>query len=272
MTVSVHHADARDLLNYVTRGGVRLAFLDPPFNTGKHWQHYEDKRTTTEWLDLMATVFVSLRSALSIDGSVWVNLDERMHARCRLLMDDVFGENRYVATIQWHKKNKPGPARGIHTVHNPILVYGREPQWTRAHGVPPLGAHQAQYRYRDDDGRMYRLRHDGSRTYLDDLLAKGAMPHTWWDYRDVGDGETARAESEALFGMPFATPKPEALMRRIIHIATDEGDWVLDPFAGSGTTLAVANAMRRNAIGLEIEQATIEKFIRVRLGKGVKKW
>lgn len=77
---------------------------------------------------------------------------------------------------------------------------------------------------------------------------------TWWEAADCGDNEEAKKEILALFEdqEPFATPKPERLMWRILHIATDPGDWVLDSFAGSGTTGAVAHKMGRHWIMVEL--------------------
>lgn len=83
--------------------------------------------------------------------------------------------------------------------------------------------------------------------------------------------EDARAESEAIFGpeagRAFDTSKPEALLERFICAATNPGDTVLDPFAGSGTTLAVAQRTGRNWIGVELDQKTVEQFIVPRIEK-----
>jgi adenine-specific DNA-methyltransferase len=87
--------------------------------------------------------------------------------------------------------------------------------------------------------------------YLSDI--DGVVPWTWWPHEEAGHNDEAKRESQILFGTEeaFGTPKPERLLFRIIHIATDPGDLVLDSFAGSGTTGAVAHKMGRRWIMAE---------------------
>jgi adenine-specific DNA-methyltransferase len=94
---------------------------------------------------------------------------------------------------------------------------------------------------------------------------------TWWSNTLVGHNREAKAELKALFRdeSPFATPKPERLLERVIHIATDPGDIVLDVFAGSGTTAAVAQKMGRRWVTCELIEDTVERYIKPRLAKVV---
>ena len=84
--------------------------------------------------------------------------------------------------------------------------------------------------------------------------SKGVTPWTWWTNKEVGHNQEAKKESNALFGSTgaFDTPKPERLIQRIVHIASNPGDLVLDSFLGSGTTSAVAHKMGRRWIGVEM--------------------
>ncbi len=89
--------------------------------------------------------------------------------------------------------------------------------------------------------------------FLRDMESVGITPMTVWHYDEVGENRIAKEEAKAFNRAdPFATPKPERLMQRIIHIATDPGDLVLDSFAGSGTTGAVAHKMRRRWVMVEL--------------------
>lgn len=83
---------------------------------------------------------------------------------------------------------------------------------------------------------------------------EGLVPWTWWPHEETGHTDEAKKESNALFGadVSFGTPKPERLMSRILHIASNPGDLVLDSFLGSGTTAAVAHKMGRRYIGIEM--------------------
>lgn len=85
-------------------------------------------------------------------------------------------------------------------------------------------------------------------------LAKGLVPWTWWPHEEAGHTDEAKKEANSVFGgdISFGTPKPERLIERIIHIASDPGDLVLDSFLGSGTTAAVAHKMGRRYIGVEM--------------------
>ena len=101
--------------------------------------------------------------------------------------------------------------------------------------------------------------------------AKPRVVSTLWGVKEVGGNRQSKAEIKKLFPgtEPFATPKPERLMERVIHIATDPGDMVLDCFAGSGTTAAVAHKMGRRWVAVEREAETIARFTRPRLEKVV---
>ncbi len=84
--------------------------------------------------------------------------------------------------------------------------------------------------------------------------AKGLVPWTWWPHEEVGHTDESKKESNEIFGgdISFDTPKPERLIQRILQIATNENDLVLDSFLGSGTTAAVAHKMGRRYIGIEM--------------------
>ncbi|WP_332813071.1 site-specific DNA-methyltransferase [Ramlibacter sp.] len=94
--------------------------------------------------------------------------------------------------------------------------------------------------------------------FVSEFGDKGVVPMTTWHYSEVGENRIAMQESKALFSEgAFATPKPEALLRRIVHVASDRNDRVLDSFLGSGTAVAVAHKMGRRWIGIEMgEHAT----------------
>ncbi|MGK2957010.1 MAG: site-specific DNA-methyltransferase [Acidimicrobiales bacterium] len=100
----------------------------------------------------------------------------------------------------------------------------------------------------------------------------GIVPRSWWPADEAGSNQEAKRDHlRKMFPElePFATPKPERLMQRIIQIASNPGDLVLDCFVGSGTTAAVAHKMNRRWVGIEREAATVEAFALPRLLKVV---
>jgi adenine-specific DNA-methyltransferase len=96
---------------------------------------------------------------------------------------------------------------------------------------------------------------------------QGLVPTTWWPGAEVGTTDSAKKHLRRLFPalVPFETPKPEELVARVLQIATDPGDLVLDPHAGSGTTPAVAHKLRRRWLAVEGQVRTVEEFLLPRL-------
>lgn len=102
-------------------------------------------------------------------------------------------------------------------------------------------------------------------------VQEGLVPHTLWSASEVGTTDTSKREIQALFpGLAaFSTPKPERLLERIIHIGSNPGDIVMDAFAGSGTTAAVAQKMGRRWVTCELVKDTFDRFTKARLEKVV---
>lgn len=125
---------------------------------------------------------------------------------------------------------------------------------------PPKGSYwrlsEEKFWEMDRDGRIYWGK-DGNnvpapKIFLSEVK-QGAVPQTYWSYEDVGHTQDAKKESIALFAENvFSTPKPEHLIKRVLNLATNPGDLVLDSFLGSGTTAAVAHKMGRRYIGIEM--------------------
>lgn len=126
----------------------------------------------------------------------------------------------------------------------------------------------------DADGRVWWGPDGNARPSLKRYLSEvgDLVPRTLWRHPDVGSNRTSSAEIRRLFAgvAAFATPKPERLIERVIRIGSDEGDIVLDCFAGSGTTAAVAHKMGRRWVTVELSQQTVDEFVRPRLERVVK--
>lgn len=129
-------------------------------------------------------------------------------------------------------------------------------------------------RYKAGNWPTYILRSNGyggfgKKSYIP---TTGNAPATLWTNKVAGHNRAAKSELKSLFPRvkPFATPKPERLLERIIHIGSNPGDIVLDVFAGSGTTAAVAHKMGRRWVTSELRPDTIDTFTRPRLEKVVR--
>jgi adenine-specific DNA-methyltransferase len=308
------------------RGKVKLVYIDPPFNTGQAFEHYDDALEHSIWLGMMRERLVAIQELLAPDGSVWVHLDDAEMAYCKVLMDEVFGRSNFVATVVWQRTNSPrNSAQFMSSDTDFILVYAhdvaalslnmlgrtdemdakfRNPDgdergpWFAAdlsarnfyskgtyvvtapggkrHG-PGAGRYWAiseeNMRALDVDGRIWwgasRNNKPTRKLFLDDVR-QGRVPSTMWPPEEVGYVRNGKQETKSLLGgEPFATPKPERLLERVLAIGSNPGDIVLDAFAGSGTTAAVAHKMGRRWVTIEQQDSTVDTFTRPRLEKVV---
>ncbi len=308
------------------RGKVKLVYIDPPFNTGQAFEHYEDALEHSVWLGMMRERLLLIRELLAVDGSVWVHLDDAEMAYCRVLMDEIFGRGNFVTSIIWKRRNDPrNTATHLSADHDFILCYTKDLALSSFNQLPRTDEMDAAYTNPDEDPRgpwrrgdlaarnyyskglypittpsgrrisgppsgsfwrvseeeLQRLDADGrifwgpdgtSRPYLKRYLSEvkgGRVPSSVWHPEEVGFVRNGKEEVRSLVGDVFATPKPERLMQRVIHIATNPGDIVLDCFTGSGTTAAVAHKMGRRWVGVELSESTFETYTRPRLEKVV---
>lgn len=325
-------------------GKVKCIYIDPPFNTGAAFEHYDDGLEHSVWLGLMRERFILLRNLLSSDGALFVQLDDREAHYCKVLLDEVFGRSNYVNTITV-STNKPfgfkGTSSGIFKQANHLLLYakdrlslklndramyiekGYDPQykwvfddtskpesnWTWSpiseNVATKLGFENSRAAKRslgdafEAEVALYAIE-NADRVFRTASVSGGALakrkatitrsrekpreiirhPDDDMDYqfingervlyyrerlRDI-EGQLLPAELitdiwndisveglAAEGGVDFPKgKKPEKLIARVIDLVTAEGDLVLDSFAGSGTTGAVAHKMKRRWILVEL--------------------
>jgi adenine-specific DNA-methyltransferase len=299
-------------LEHELAGKVKCVFIDPPYNTGSAFSHYDDGLEHSIWLSLMRDRLEILRNLLSADGSIWISIDDNEAHYLKVLCDEIFGRDAFVASMIWENFYGRSNAAAISPAHNYVLLYSPMGQdWKKVRNLLPRNVESAnKYKNPDNDSRgSWRLgpifangeRHDGLmytistpsgrkvsppkgshwrmlesqfwnmvnegrivfgekgdnnpaiKLFLNEVQS-GLVPRTWWPHTDVGHSQEAKREIQVLFpeATPFDTPKPERLLNQVITIATNPGDIVLDSFAGSGTTGAVAHKMGRRWIMVEL--------------------
>lgn len=291
-------------------GKVKCVFIDPPYNTGSAFTHYDDGVEHSIWLSLMRDRLEIIRRLLAEDGSLWITIDDNECHYLKVLCDEVFGRGNFVANVVWQKRFSPN-STAIHLSdsHDHILVYAKaKSSWTR-NLLPRTEKADSNYKNQDNDSRGSWTSSDlSARNYyslgqysvttpsgkeipgpppgrywtiskekfleldadkriwwgakgsnqprLKRFLSEvrdGVVPQTVWGHEEVGHTQEAKKETLAFnAGDVFTTPKPERLMKRVLEIATNPGDLVLDSFAGSGTTGAVAHKMGRRWIMVEL--------------------
>jgi len=137
-------------------GKVKLAYLDPPFNTKQAFEHYDDALEHSVWLTMMRDRLLQIRKLLAPDGSVWVHCDDSEQAYLKVMMDEVFGRDNFVAVITWEKRYSRSNDAAISSSHDYLVVFAKN-----ASSLCPLSscAHHvfgtsggASLRYRLTDG------------------------------------------------------------------------------------------------------------------------
>ena len=309
-------------------GAVDLIFIDPPYNTGNEGWCYSDNVNSPimkewlssnpvdgedllrhdKWLCMMWPRLVLLRELLRERGSLWMTLDDNEVHRARMVLDEVFGEQAFIASVIWQKNYSPkNTAQFFSEDHDYLIVVAKDRELWRPRLLERTAEMEARYSNPDNDPRgawkssdlsarnfysegTYPIECPGGRVidgpppstywrvkrekflafdadsriwwgedknnvpaikrFLSEVKA-GRVPQTLWFYSDVGHTQDAKKtllemgvlkDEEATI-----TPKPVALVERVLEIGADQDALVLDSFAGSGTTAhAVLKANARD--------------------------
>lgn len=293
-------------------GKVKCIYIDPPYNTGNAFEHYDDGLEHSIWLSLMRDRLEILKRLLSDDGgSIWISIDADESHYLKVLCDEIFGRQCFVDEVIWQRAYAPiNLKKTLSRSHDAMLVYCKNPAGFILNKLPRSDEANARYKNPDNDprgpwknvdmsvgpavesniyeiitpsgrsvfppkGRSWVLSKDRFEEMLADNriwfgesgnnvpsrkkflteVKDGIVASTLWSREECGDNQEAKREIKALFPnekSPFDTPKPERLIQRVITLATEPGDLVLDSFLGSGTTCAVAHKMGRRWIGVEM--------------------
>lgn len=134
-------------------GKVKCIYIDPPYNTGYAFKHYDDGLEHSIWLNLMYARLTLLRNLLSIDGSIWVNLDDNECHYCKVMLDEIFGRKNFLCDIAWEKRYSPPPdTKDFGYIHDHILVYRKDVDFNR--NLLSLTEEQkSRYKNPDNDSR-----------------------------------------------------------------------------------------------------------------------
>lgn len=299
-------------------GKVDCIFIDPPYNTGNEGWSYNDNVNSPmlqawlkenpigiedglrhdKWCAMMWPRFKLLHELLGEAGSFWMTLDDNEVHRARAMLDEIFGEQNFVACCIWHKNYSPKPsAQFFSEDHDYLLVYAKDKETWRPNLLERTDDMNARYENPDNDprglwkpgdlsarnyysegtypitcpsgrviagppgGNYWRIKEskfremdgdkriwwgeDGNnvpsiKRFLSEVK-QGRVPQTLWEYDEVGHTQDAKKELLSVLDFAssddvFVTPKPVALLSRVLDLASTEHSIVLDSFAGSGTT------------------------------------
>ena len=134
-------------------GRVKCIYIDPPYNTGSAFEHYDDNLEHSTWLDMMYPRLMMLKNFLSDDGSVWVNLDDNEVHYCKVVMDEIYGRQNFLCDVAWEKRySPPADTKDFGYVHDHILVYRKSARFQR-NLLPLTDEQKERYKNPDDDPR-----------------------------------------------------------------------------------------------------------------------
>ncbi|PUE62814.1 site-specific DNA-methyltransferase [Limnohabitans sp. 2KL-17] len=304
-------------------GKVKCVFIDPPYNTGSAFTHYDDGVEHSIWLGLIRDRLELLRALISEEGSIWITIDDAEGHYLKVICDEIFGRLNFLGTVTWQKTTSiHNNATAFSSATDLVLVYAKEITKFTMGRAPRSDRNASDYSNVDDDprgawassplhvsltsgqrGKQYAMTGKSSGLFPiisphgEEILPpkgrawaysiesiqlfekqgliwwgkdgrnqprlkrfiqenkEGVVPGTLWLSEDVGHNQEAKAENANLLpelATLFSTPKPERLLKRVLELATNPGDLVLDSFAGSGTTGAVAHKMGRRWIMVEL--------------------
>ncbi|HIS89967.1 TPA: site-specific DNA-methyltransferase [Candidatus Avigastranaerophilus faecigallinarum] len=135
-------------------GKIKCIYIDPPYNTGSAFEHYDDNVEHSKWLSLMKVRLEILHNLLAEDGSIWVSLDDNEQAYCKILMDEIFGRNNFINNVIWQKKYSPqNDAKWLSDNHDFIMVYAKNKDLWRPNLLPRTAEMNARYKNPDNDPR-----------------------------------------------------------------------------------------------------------------------
>jgi len=135
-------------------GKIKCIYIDPPYNTGNAFEHYDDGIEHSLWLNLMKPRLVLLRNLLSNNGSIWISIDDDESHYLKVLCDEVFGRNNFVSNVIWEKKFSPqNDAKWLSDSHDHILVYAKNKNGWRPNLLPRTDEMDSRYKNPDNDYR-----------------------------------------------------------------------------------------------------------------------
>ncbi len=254
--------DCLEVAQQMESSTINLIYLDPPFFTQTRQQlitgdqkfSYDDLWASHQaYAEFMFKRLSEFHRLLTPDGSIFVHCDKNATHIIRVLLDKLFGEDNFRSEIIWHYKRWSNSKKGLLPAHQTIYFYSKTDEfkfntlysdYSESTNIDQI----LQKRARDSNGKTIYAR-DKNGFIISSDTKKGVPLSDVWEIPYLNPKAKERS------GYP--TQKPILLLERIIEIASEPGDLILDPFCGSGTTLVAAQLLGRRAIGIDISNDAI---------------
>lgn len=258
MTTELHVSDCLKVVQKLPASSFSLIYLDPPFFTQKRHRltnrerakefSFDDRwSSVAEYTDFLRARLQECRRVLSDTGSIFFHCDRSASHLARGVLDVVFGEEMFRSEIIWFYRRWSNAQRGLLPQHQTIFWYSK----TNSYVFNPLyEGYSAStnvdqllaLRERDEHGKSVYAR-DASGNIIPTRSKKGVPLGDVWDIPYLNPKANER--------VGYPTQKPVLLLERIIELASNPGDMILDPFCGSGTTLVAATLLDRKSVGID---------------------
>jgi len=225
--IQIKTGDALELLGTIESESVDLIIADPPYNLGKNYGNNHDIRAFREYLQFSEAWLQESYRVLAPHGTIYVFMGFRFISYLYDILDQRLGMC-FNSWITWHYTQGTGRTRGFSPRHDDILMFTKTDD----------------FKFNLDSVRVPQ------KYYRDRNNMAGANPGDVWTFSHVHYSNPERED--------HPTQKPEAMVARMVLASSDEGDLVLDPFFGSGTTLRVCQVLNRRCIGIELNPGYVD--------------
>ena len=259
------HDDCLNYMKTIKDNSIDLIYLDPPFFTQRTQKgilrseerivEFQDSwKDIDEYIDYIKVRLIEMKRILKDTGSVFLHCDKTASHYLRVLLDNVFGMNNFQSEIIWSYKRWSNSKKGLLNSHQNIYFYSKSTKFKFNTIYTDYSATTnidqiLQQRKRDENGKcVYKTDENGN--VISDNEKKGVPLSDVWEIPFLNPKAKER--------VGYPTQKPILLLEKIIQIATDEGDVVLDPFCGSGTTLVASELLNRKYIGIDFSEDAIK--------------
>lgn len=262
---SILEGDCLQRMDEIDEGTVDLIYLDPPFFTERKHKLKNRERTKEfsfddvwgsdkGYADFLKERIVKMKTLLKDSGSIFVHCDKSGEHIVRAILDQVFGVTNFQSEIIWSYKRWSNSKKGLLPSHQNIYFYSKSKSfkfntiytgYSETTNIDQI----LQRRTRDEHNKsVYDV--DSSGDFKHGASKKGVPLSDVWEIPYLNPKAKER--------VGYPTQKPLLLLERIIDLVTDEGDLVLDPFCGSGTTCVAAKLAGRNFIGIDESSEAVE--------------
>lgn len=259
------HDDCLNYMKTIKDNSIDLIYLDPPFFTQRTQKgilrseerivEFQDSwKDIDEYIDYIKVRLIEMKRILKDTGSIFLHCDKTASHYLRVLLDNVFGMNNFQSEIIWSYKRWSNSKKGLLNSHQNIYFYSKSTKFKFNTIYTDYSATTnidqiLQQRKRDENGKcVYKTDENGN--VISDNEKKGVPLSDVWEIPFLNPKAKER--------VGYPTQKPILLLEKIIQIATDEGDVVLDPFCGSGTTLVASELLNRKYIGIDFSEDAIK--------------